>query len=161
MTSRELSSLQTFLMKFVFPPLWISGFGAGTIAMWLVADGHVRAGPSAPEPKVMFLFVWIVGSALLLWMCAGLKRVRLDRGKLFVSNYLREIAVPLSEIDDVTEFRWVNIHPVTIHLRHATEFGERIMFMPKSRMFALWSSHPVVEELLQEARESRRSVRRD
>lgn len=75
-----------------------------------------------------------------------LKRVRIDQEFLYVSNYRREIALPLSSIDAVTENRWINLHPVTIHLRVPTAFGQKITFMPKGLVFG-WSSHPVVEEL--------------
>ena len=59
---------------------------------------------------------------------------------------VRARTIPLSEISDVTENVWINIHPVTIHLRAPSEFGSRIVFMPKVRFFD-FSSHPVVNEL--------------
>ena len=85
----------------------------------------------------------------MLWMCVPLKRVRTDGRNLYISNYFHEITVPLTAVGDVTENRWINIHPVTIHFRRDTEFGRRITFMPTTRMFSSWSSHPVVEELHQ------------
>src|SRR5262249_31841465 len=88
---------------------------------------------------------------LLWWGCAGLKKVRLDHGSFYVSNYLREIAIPVGMIERVTENRWINIHPITIHFRCGTEFGDRITFMPKLRLFGSGSSHPVVAELMEEA----------
>lgn len=145
---KTLSSAQTFLMKFLFPPLWISGFGFGTLSLWL-GTMYGENGAQTPDGmKWLFLFSWIVGTAFSL-ACVGLKRVRVDSKSLYVSNYLREITVPLSMIEDVTEDRWWNIHPVTIHFRSATEFGQKITFMPKYRVFGLWSSHPVVAELKQ------------
>jgi hypothetical protein len=88
-----------------------------------------------------------VGGAVVYWRCVRLKRVRMDDTSLYVSNYLREIQVPLRQVADVTENRWVNIHPVTIQFRSATEFGERVVFMPKRRLFGFWRSHPVVAEI--------------
>jgi hypothetical protein len=41
----------------------------------------------------------------------------------------------------------INIHPVTIVFRSETAFGSQIVFMPESRWFGFWSSHPVVEEI--------------
>jgi len=63
-----------------------------------------------------------------------------------------QIAIPLSEIYDVTENVCVNIHPVTIHLRSPSEFGDKIVFMPTTRFFAFFSPHPVVNELKELAR---------
>jgi hypothetical protein len=73
--------------------------------------------------------------------------VRVDDNFLYVSNYLKEITIPLSQIYDVTENLWINIHPVTIHLKTPSEFGDKIKFMPTVRYFAWFQSHPIVEEL--------------
>lgn len=149
MDTKPLSSAQTFIMKFVFPAIWISGFGAGTLALWIGAM-HGRSGSQPPaEMKWLFLCGWLAGSAFILWFCARLKRVRLDGAILHISNYRREIAVPLTSVDRVTENRWINIHPVTIHFRRTTEFGDAITFMPTARPFGFWSAHPVVAELEQ------------
>lgn len=134
-------------MKVLFPVIWISGFGLGTLGLWL-GSMHGKNGALPPDTmRWQFLGVWIAGTAFILWGCAGLKRVRLDSTHLYVSNFLREISIPLNMIVDVTENRWINIHPVTIHFRAATEFSQRITFMPTVRFFALWGSHPVVAEL--------------
>lgn len=146
-TLKTLSSAQTFLMKVLFPVLWISGFGLGTLGLWLEIM-HGKNGALPPdEMKWQFLAAWIAGTALILWGCAGLKRVRLDSKNLYVSNYLREISVPLTMIINVTENRWINIHPVTVHFDNITEFGQKVTFMPTIRFFGFWSSHPVVAEL--------------
>ena len=148
---KTLSSAQTFLMKVLFPAVWISGFGLGTLWLWL-GTMHGKNGALPPdEMKWQFLLAWIAGSAFILWGCAGLKRVRMDSVNLYISNYLREISVPLTMISDVTENRWINIHPGTIHFRNATRFGQKVTFMPTIRLFGLWSSHPVVTELRRHA----------
>ena len=139
---RRLSSLQTFLMKVIFPGLWIPLFGMGPLMMFLgTFEGQ------DPPPKWTFLFAWLAGSAFICWSCIRLKEVSVDEDFLYVSNYLKEVAIPLSEIQDVTENVWVNIHPVTIHLKSPSEFGDKIVFMPTVRFFTLFSSHPVVTEL--------------
>ena len=70
---------------------------------------------------------------------------------LYVSDYRKEITIPLSEIADVTENRWLNAHPVTIRFRNPTAFGDKIVFMPKLKYFAFWTGHPIVGELLNAA----------
>ena len=104
-------------------------------------------GLATPSPWIFILF-WIGGSAFLLFKSARLKYVSVDDDYLYVSNFFREIVIPLSDIHDVTENVWINYHPVTIHLKHPSEFGDKIVFMPKTR-FSLFSSHPVVKELKQ------------
>jgi hypothetical protein len=76
----------------------------------------------------------------------GLKRVRRDATHLYISNFLREIAVPLNQIVDVTENSMSSFNPVTVHFRSATEFGQRIKFIPIVR-FLPGRPHPVVAEL--------------
>lgn len=135
-------------MKIILPGFWITFFGVATINMFILSD----EGPESSGAWAS-LFVWIAGSAFLLWDTVRLKVVNVDEQFLYVSNYLREITIPLADIYDVTENIWLNTHPVTIHLKSRTEFGHRIVFMPKTR-FLFFSSHPVVKELKQLARSS-------
>ena len=142
MSSAEitLSSRLTFFTKIVFPTVWIGGFGAGTIAMWI--------GNAPNQMKWSFLVALGFGSLFIWWSCVRLKRVRVDRQSFYVSNYLKEIALPLTIIERVSENRWINIRPVTLYFRRATEFGHEIVFMPKTRMtMVIWRPHPVVDEI--------------
>ncbi len=141
MIKRTISSSQTVLMKIIFPMVWIPLFGIGALMVFFSPS-------SDPQfPKFYFLFMWIAGSVFIYRLCVRLKKVSLDNRFLYISNYIREIAVPLTEIYDVTENVWINIHPVTIHLKVSSEFGDKIRFMPKTRFFAWFSSHPIVNEL--------------
>lgn len=139
-TPVTLSSRLTFFYKVIFSITWISGFGLGTVFMWM------SSGPPV-EVKWSFLVAWCLGSIVTVWTCVPLKRLRIDGRNLYVSNYLKEIAIPVNLIDRVTENRLINIHPITIHLRGDTEFGNRIVFMPKPRFAFPWTSHPVVGEI--------------
>jgi hypothetical protein len=150
MQERTLSSASTFWMKFVFPPVWILSFGI--VAILLSFGGLNDRSNAMPPPQMKFAFlgVWIVGTTLILWFSAGLKRVRIDERQLYVSNYIREISVPFSEIIDVRQNRWINSRPVTIYFRDATEFGGKATFMPRWRIQLLfWRTDPVVSELRQ------------
>ena len=141
--SRRLSSLQTPLMKILLPLFWIPFWGFGTVILFF---GRFEGGD--PDLQWIFLFGSVGGFVLIYWSCMRLKAVRVDDNFLYVSNYLKEISIPLSEIYDVTENAWINIHPVTIHLKSPSEFGEEIVFMPKARYFAFFNfHHPVVDEL--------------
>ena len=127
-------------MKIILPAIWIPLFGFGVFMIFL---GGMNGGPSS---KWELLLVWVAGSAFTYWSGAPLKEVSVDDNFLYVSNYFKEISIPLSEIYDVTENKWLNIHPVTIHLKSPSEFGGKIVFMPKVR-FAFFGSHPVVNQL--------------
>jgi len=146
---QTLSSAQTFFMKFVFPVVWIGGFAAATLSLFLSPHSWTGTGGGLPEAsmKWFFLFATLVGTIFIWWACVRLKRVRMDGEALYISNYSTEIVVPLANVAEVTENRWVNSHPVTIHFHSDTGFGSHVMFMPKIRWFAFWSSHPVVEQI--------------
>ena len=150
MRKRDLSSAWSFPYKFVFPIFWISVFGLGTVFLWLDAFHGKNNELPPPTMKFAFLGVWIIGSAFILWGCAGLKRVRVDERQLFVSNYLREISIPFSAVRDVRQNRWLNTRPITIYFRHVTEFGDRATFVPKWHIaIRFWRVDPVVDELKQ------------
>jgi hypothetical protein len=150
--SEQISSLHTFIMKWIFPTVWITGFGLGALLSWF----DTRSGMPLGE-RGMFPVFWILGSAFILAVAVPLKRVRIDGDRLLVSNYLREESTPLHNIVDVTESRWINLHPVTLHLRDPIGFGQRVTFMPTTRLFGFWSSHPIVADLKARARADRLS----
>jgi hypothetical protein len=135
-----LSSRLTFITKTIFPTCWIVGFGAITAFFWTGRDFPAETG-------WLFLAAWTAGALSFWWWCIPLKKVGVCGGDLTISNFRKEIVVPLTFVESVTENRWVNVHPVTIHFRGDTEFGRMISFMPKSRVMFFWSSHPVVGEL--------------
>jgi len=78
-----------------------------------------------------------------------LKRVSIDEQFLYVSNYFNEIAIPFSDIGDVTQNLWLNNQQVTIHFKVPNEFGGAIVFMPRFRFFPFAGRHPVVDRLKQ------------
>jgi hypothetical protein len=147
MQQRALSSASTIWVKFLLPALWVPGFGIGVVVTWF--DGSRLPAP-LPDMRFVMLAAWIGGSAILLLICARLKRVGVDERELLISNYLREIRVPFSAIVDVRQNRWLNMRPITIHFREATAFGDRATFIPKSRIhLRFWREDPAVEELKQ------------
>jgi hypothetical protein len=146
MELKTLSSAQTFTAKVIFPLFWILMFGFGTLMMWLHPI-RANSGVAPEHPKLQFLVVWTIGTLFLLLGPARLKRVRADATNIYVSNYIREVTVPLANICDVTENRLLNWHPVRVHFGVPTSFGTSIVFMPRIRWLGLWSSHPVVAEL--------------
>ena len=139
----------------MFPVVWVAGFGFGT-ALLFGADGRLGERPPPPEMKWVCLAGLLVGSVAVYWWGVRLVRVVMTEQELRISNYLREIVVPLSAIDEVAENRWIKSHPVTIQFVRRTDFGHRIVFMPKARPFSRFSPHPIVAELRAAARAAKR-----
>lgn len=89
----------------------------------------------------------LVTTGYLIWDSVRIKTVSVDDQSLYVSNYKTEIAIPLSQISNVTESRWLQGHPVTVHLKSPSAFGDKIRFLPIKEPFLFLESHPVVGEL--------------
>ena len=128
----------TILFKVFFPTIWLGGFGVGTITILL------------SEQKIDWesVIALLIGFLVFYYFCFPLKSVETDESYLYVSNYIKTIRVPYSQIEEVTESRFSNIHPVWIKFRTATEFGSTIVFMPYFDFGSIsMRSHPVVAKL--------------
>ena len=96
--------------------------------------------------KWEFLVGWLAGSVFLVWWCGRIKRVQMDDEALYVSTYRSDARIPLTEVDRITESRWCNPPTVTIHLQPLSPYGDRIVFIPKTRWWP-FCTHPIVAEL--------------
>jgi hypothetical protein len=139
---RRLSSSTTFFWK-LFPILWVSPFVIGMIRFiwgWLTLPDGAKS-PFADFNPLILLFP-ILGGAFGFWMLGGLKSVYLNSDCLLVSNYLKRIEIPLSNIEYVSKPENSSHRRITIYLRSPSEFGDKIIFMPPFFM-----GEEIVEEL--------------
>lgn len=140
---RTLSVRYTFLLKFVLPPLWIGGCGYGVWLLWFrpedaLVDREAGAATVALL-RWLFLALFAIGVLLAVAFAVPLKRVRLAPDGLRISNYFREIAVPLSEVGDVRQNWLPTYRMVTLDLRTETPLGRRVIFFPAGpRRMAFW-----------------------
>lgn len=91
---------------------------------------------------VLFSVIALVGIISMYLTVMRYKKVSVDDEFLYVSNYRKEITIPVSNISGVTETRWVRTRPITIHLKTDSEFGRKIVFMPR-----IFDSKTIVAEL--------------
>ena len=128
----------TFFHKFLMP-LWL---GLGLLNLWFFQ-------PRIVDPNTEYLrYVFIVAIGIWFFFLGwSLKRVSIYGDKLYISNFRREIVVPLSEIVDVRGNVFLKPQRVTIYLRNPTEFGTKIKFIAPHRWFSFWSVDPIVDEL--------------
>lgn len=148
MPKQTISSSFTFFYKYIFPTVWISGFGAGTI---FIGIGYFSGGNDG-FPFFPFLFAWIVVSGVLFWSGRRLKAVEMDADHLYISNFRKTIQVPRSAIAEVSQFVFMNPEMVTIRFKTTTEFGDRVSFLAHTRLFRMLSYHPIVAELREKPR---------
>ena len=134
--------------KVLLPVLWIAGFGFGTATMWLGKFDQ----PSQPqtEPKYMFLFFFILGTAFLLRDFVRLKTVTIENDELVIKNFTRIIRVPVRQINRITESRLMRPKTISLTIYPPCEFGEKIIFIPKAKMdmtFKILTAHPIAKRL--------------
>jgi hypothetical protein len=138
---RQLSARLTILAKIIMPGLWIFVWSLTTLMMFIGLDERTQS------PGFLFFGVGFASIVILYFTVMKYMKVAIDDRFLYVSNYLKEVSIPLSNIQDVTEIIWLRGHPVTIHLKTPSEFGSKITFMPMSQGFKFFQPHPVVGEL--------------
>ena len=131
---RKISSNWTFFQAFVFSPIWI------LVLLCILLIVEWPMGALIPLTMILCLSIWFV-------FCISLRVVQVDDRFLYVSNHRKEIRIPLSDVHEITEHAWMNLHPVTLHLSTPSAFGLRIRFMPKTWQAFFWRSHPIVAEL--------------
>jgi hypothetical protein len=141
----NVSSRTTWFLKFAFPVIWTAILALGAIPMF----GDSARGHGAKLPAALTLAaVWLIGATLLFLFSGSLMRVEYRDGRLYASNFRREIEILPGDIAAITQNVWINVRPVTIQLRTATELGRRIRFIPPSRViFRFWAEDPIVSEL--------------
>jgi len=143
---QQISSHLTFFHKFILP-VWFVLSVANVLFWW---GDTSKIGPATDAFSLPLLLIGFC--AWTLWLGWPLKKVSIYSDKLYVSNFRKEIVVPISEIVNVRGNILTDPQRVTIYLRNETEFGSRIIFIAKYRWFAGWSKHPIVNELLEMTR---------
>jgi hypothetical protein len=147
----------TVLIKFVIEPLCVVLIAVISLAFFAAAVRDAIHGPSVSRLDaisvplmVVFLALLIGGpvSYLILRQALLLKEVSVDKDFLYVSNFRREIKVPLSEVVSVRGSFLVKgkLEPITVRFKGETEFGSKIIFVPPYRLFGI-GLHPTAGEL--------------
>jgi len=120
----NLSTDWTYFSKWVAPP----AFGGAAI---LLLVQMIRHWHEQNLGEYLFAVVWCMIALVACWYGLRLKHVSVDEKFLYVSNYVGEIAMPLSNIMGVREkIIGPNIRPVIIYLNEPSAYGRRIMFEP-------------------------------
>lgn len=143
---RTLSSEWTFFYKFVFPVLWI-GVLAYVMLPLFAATGSSNLWGNSRFVILMTIAVFACG----WWFSISirLKKVALRDGLLLISDFRKQVEIPLRDIERVSGSILMNPELVWLHLKGPTEFGSKIVFMAKFRLLSGLTRPPVVEELEQ------------
>lgn len=139
---RRLSSRLSFFYKYVFAPVWITGFGAGTIAVLLKGDSF-RSLPA----RLPFAFFWFAGTLFIYWACARLKSVSLSGSELLVSNYFDTVRIALADVSDISATRMLSPEHIRVTAKTTGSKRYQFIFMPPIRLSLGFTEHPLASEL--------------
>ena len=114
------------------------------LVLWVLVASFIDAATAKYE---IFLGVALLGTCLLFWHCSRLRKVILDRDTLVISNYSREVSVPLTSVSQVKGSRWSKTKDIIITFDHDIGFGDKIIFVPKTRWLWPWQEHPIAAEM--------------
>jgi hypothetical protein len=132
--NRRLSSILVPFYKLIFLSVLLLGL------YWLFFNFN-----NGSKLGMLFLFLWCA-----VWYVSTFhwKSVYLTEDSLSVSNYLKRIEIPFTNIESVTASGWLGGRPSTIKLKlkSPSEFGESIVFVPR---LAGFEASEIADELRQ------------
>jgi hypothetical protein len=70
---------------------------------------------------------------------------------LYVAGLFKEISIPITDINSVSDFH--GGAPVIVRLKETSDFGHTILFAAKWQPVFPWDHHPILEELKQSIEE--------
>jgi len=108
----------TLFWKFIFPPLSSVPFAIATATLVFRADWHA----------VLFAIpvLWVI--AAYIWFFPRYMIVDFDDNALYVSNGLREIHIPWSQVTRIQRVIMSRWPTYSLSFRSPTEFGVKIFF---------------------------------
>ena len=154
-TGKKISSRNTFLLKRVFPIMWI-----GILALFVaIAFLGARSRPS--PPVVVFivpLVVLAIGYFVMRRLVLDLADEVYDEGDaLRVRCGRDEERIALTNIINVSYAGMTNPQRITLTLRTPCRFGREVTFSPPGIFFGpLFGTNPLVNELIERVDAARR-----
>lgn len=133
--STSLTFVQKVLSPIFFPLIWVVFWWLGYWSNYTQIFG-------------LFAITAFIGSVGWYYLVGwSTKIVRIDDNNLYVSNFRREITIPIADIESVSDLVFSEPRRVTIKLRRPSEFGSTIVFLAKYRWYSGLDALPIVDEL--------------
>lgn len=124
----RISSNATLFFKIFLPTFWVAFFGGFTL---VVLISNLKQFPLFNffyfKLGLLAFFLSIV--AILYFTVGQLKRVEVDGGGLYASNYFKNYRYPFSNIEKMTERDMGLFRLVKIYLKQPGKFGKKITFI--------------------------------
>ncbi len=146
---QRLSSLVTPFLKYVIPAV------PPILVVFLFYQFSRTEGANLYTTLPPLMLFGVMATALSFWVGSRLYKVEREGPDLILSNYRKEIRVPLAEVVGVECFWFSSNKEITLHFGRPTEFGSRIIFAPRNDLSLAGYEHPLAEELRRLARDNR------
>ncbi|MBI5057636.1 MAG: hypothetical protein HZB61_13560 [Nitrospirae bacterium] len=144
---RVISSGGTFLIKFIIPTLLI---GASLFFLAIIIPVYLKSKIMGMVLIIPLLIIYLLKPFKL----AAIKRVAIDDKSIFISNYIKTISIPITEIDNVKQV-YIYMHwrqdnrYIVLRLLSDTAMGREIIFKPLLQEFIFNEDvHPLIAELI-------------
>ncbi len=111
---QSLSSSITPFTKYVLPGAFLAA-----LPVWILLIQNPKFGYF---PAVF----WAAACAFLVWWTTPIKKVSLRGDEFVVSNYLKEVPVPVSTLVKLREDRWNRTPNIALYFNPPTAFGRKI-----------------------------------
>lgn len=135
----QISKEYTFFFKVVLPGIFLSGVSLG---FYLLFRNEAYNALGA------LVMVALGGGALVYYGFIRLKSVSIDKNHFYISNYLKTIQVPISDLIEVNDRSFPGSYkPITLHFIGDYPFGNSIVFLPEFESPTSPSKVPLAERL--------------
>lgn len=132
----KLSSSITIFLKLFFPLFWLVFFGSLTVAMLISAPENLDR--SRPYFKWLWVSIFIGWSLVLYFTVFQLKRVEGNAEGIHMSNYFRNIFIPLKDIESFDETSFGPFLLVKVRFKRKTYFGKVNYFLASKTRFGMF-----------------------
>lgn len=142
---RKISSRLTLTLKVLPPLVFTTASIIGLVSIFI--------DPSTLSDDGIVGIVTLIGMTVICyWWSGRLRTVSVSEKSLYVSNWRKEILIPLTNVEYIYYF---GAGHAVIRLKSLSEFGRSINFLVPLRLLEFNLSHPVVEELRETVKSQR------
>ncbi|HQX45096.1 MAG: hypothetical protein IPP06_18210 [Saprospiraceae bacterium] len=130
----RISSNATLFFVIFLPTFWLVFFGSLGLGLWMSSAEDISF-TSASLLKIVYLILFLGFGTIIYFTLLRLKRIEIDSNYLYITNYLKTIKVPFSEVNDlhVKSLFFRSVGRITFNYK--TFFGKKIYFLCNSEHY--------------------------
>jgi len=135
----KISTEYTFFLKMILPTIY---FGIiAVIFYWMLSNEEYKASGAV-------VFMAIVGGFVMYKLFIKLKSVSIDKEYFYISNYIKTIKIPISDLMEVDDRSYPGSYkPISLYFIGENEFNNPITFLPEFESPTSPSKIPLAEKL--------------